>query len=824
MNDHLNDEFLSALADDELSQAERERAEVHLAGCEQCRTRLEGFRAIRRRMAGMDTVPDGPDIRHAVLERLRRDSGGKRRFGSWKARLLVTTPVLAVIIVLSVLQPWSGPLSPASVLAKAYAAIENIKSYRFSMTMSDPVNGVMGRYDVEYQAPDRYHVVSSLDGTDRDYIIIGTDLYYKGEYDRYYTAQGAAGFTSLVSRQATTQWLDLLKDVQDLGEETIGGVVCRHYQGTYDYEKVIRTSQPEGFPPLSEQEVQERLADYQAKIGVRFIDLWIGKDDYLMRKAVLVIQPGPEAQDRTAHTVIYTFSDFNGSITVAAPVDAAGNLLPDWHTTVPDEPAFGQTVTVDVNNHDPSNRVVTYHVTLENISGETIRGISMTVLPIRMPNPGIWTSHKLTAPGIYTSGGWERQPGQTLDFDILFGYDATSEDPAAVAAALESSGLQISYVTPDNEQKTMTVRFQAPPELFTLPTMTLPVHELQPAGEYRINEYGASSAGRGLPATIGGRNYLFLEVQTQNSEVPATPGILVLDITDPASPQRVSWLAAREGTAYLSTDYLDGTVLYVPADGALWTIDVSSPAAPRTLGWYEGISVREMVVNGDYAYVDVGDVRIAVLDVSDPAAPVQTGSVAVKRPSFYGLGMAHGYLLAWSEDAIEVIDVSDPTSPAIVAEHRYNAFPDGWIAHEAGRTLDGDLLYITLRGDDENGVLIVDYSNPLEPVTAGYFPLVNREPRFGGLYVHEGRLYLPAQSTVGISSLSNVPYLILDVSDPADVKELGLMRLPDPWDFFDQWEGGSSSSMAWLGNYLCWFIGNSPNQPVLEVFDISGLP
>jgi anti-sigma factor RsiW len=49
---HLGDR-LSALIDDELDGAERDRAHAHLASCEQCRTEAAELRALKRKLRGL---------------------------------------------------------------------------------------------------------------------------------------------------------------------------------------------------------------------------------------------------------------------------------------------------------------------------------------------------------------------------------------------------------------------------------------------------------------------------------------------------------------------------------------------------------------------------------------------------------------------------------------------------------------------------------------------------------------------------------------------------------------------------------------------------
>ncbi len=64
--------------------------------------------------------------------------------------------------------------------------------------------------------------------------------------------------------------------------------------------------------------------------GSRVIDLWIGKSDYLMRQMKQEIH-GPDPKDETQHLAVeFTFYDFNQPVSIEAPLDANGQLLPGW--------------------------------------------------------------------------------------------------------------------------------------------------------------------------------------------------------------------------------------------------------------------------------------------------------------------------------------------------------------------------------------------------------------------------------------------------------------------------------------------------------------
>ena len=64
--------------------------------------------------------------------------------------------------------------------------------------------------------------------------------------------------------------------------------------------------------------------------GSQVVDMWIGKSDYLIRRMKQDIH-GPDVQDIMQQIAVdLTFFDFNQPITIEAPLDRSGQLLPGW--------------------------------------------------------------------------------------------------------------------------------------------------------------------------------------------------------------------------------------------------------------------------------------------------------------------------------------------------------------------------------------------------------------------------------------------------------------------------------------------------------------
>ena len=91
-----------------------------------------------------------------------------------------------------------------------------------------------------------------------------------------------------------------------------------------------------------------------------------------------------------------------------------------------------------------------------------------------------------------------------------------------------------------------------------------------------------------------------------------------------------------------------------------------------------------VVVTHPYAYLE-SDYVIWILDVSTPSAPVKVG-VYLAPYYIHGIAVSELYLyVAGGEDGLIVVDISDPANPIEVRHHGMIAF---------GLTIHGPYCYI----------------------------------------------------------------------------------------------------------------------------------
>ncbi len=121
------------------------------------------------------------------------------------------------------------------------------------------------------------------------------------------------------------------------------------------------------------------------------------------------------------------------------------------------------------------------------------------------------------------------------------------------------------------------------------------------------------------------------------------------------------------------------------------------------------IAVKDVYVQGEYAYCACDRDGLIILDVSDPTEPVEI--VRFDTPGFAEAVWARdtlAFIADWN-GGLRIIDVSNPTIPAEIGTTRVSE-----------RAMDvavrGDYAYVGSRGE---GLRIVDISDPLLPVDLG---------------------------------------------------------------------------------------------------------
>jgi hypothetical protein len=236
-------------------------------------------------------------------------------------------------------------------------------------------------------------------------------------------------------------------------------------------------------------------------------------------------------------------------------------------------------------------------------------------------------------------------------------------------------------------------------------------------------------------------------VQESYAYASLGPLLVVLDVGDPRQPEPV-------GAVKLPVEWITGITVheglaYVAAlEAGLRMVDVSNPARPVETGAYvppltgginrnytgsgpepavqfydrqgvNAVAVRQ-TAGQVLAHVAALGAGLRLVDVTNPARPVELGALTPAEGGIVDVVLAHGYTyVANPAEGLQIIDASEPAQPRIVGSD-----PRGWGFAIASDPLDRRLLYVaygscsSIVNECPGGVHVIDVSDPDVPQTA----------------------------------------------------------------------------------------------------------
>ena len=191
-------------------------------------------------------------------------------------------------------------------------------------------------------------------------------------------------------------------------------------------------------------------------------------------------------------------------------------------------------------------------------------------------------------------------------------------------------------------------------------------------------------------------------------------------------------------------------------------INVIEPLIER--GTVSGSGLGEangLDVVGNLAYVAArDDDALTIVDVSNPAAPAIVGSVSdgnLNGAENVVVSGNYAYVASFIADALTIVDVSNPAAPAVVG-----SVSDGNLDGARDVTVVGNYAYVAARF--ANRLNVVDVSNPTSPSIVGSIFSANLDGA-SAVKVVGGLAYVA--NFVGDS------LTVIDVSDPVNPTEVG---------------------------------------------------
>jgi hypothetical protein len=343
--------------------------------------------------------------------------------------------------------------------------------------------------------------------------------------------------------------------------------------------------------------------------------------------------------------------------------------------------------------------------------------------------------------GTYTAAGL------TLSRDQI--YRSTG---AGNNTAISLSGSAQVYVTAAAEDLVAGI-FTG--QTFTSPTLagtiavTGAVNQTQPLPAL-LGTVAQGGASRGV-AVLGNYAYATNQATVQTFEI--------FDITVPTAPVKLGGLDMPAQA--LCSPVVAGQIAYVGINSvtvAIQIVDVSNPKAPVLLRGLNntGTTANVLALSGNYLYSGQGGGAgntLRIWDVSDPANPVArgvlalTGTVTLQAIVLQGkYAFVSGTQSVAGTAGLHIVDISDPTTPVLVAT--YNA-----VASVRGILAAGKYLYIT-ESVAASGLEVIDISDPTAPVQVAVFTTTGLGSSVTNPILAGNYLFFPNTSANGIQTIN----------------------------------------------------------------------
>ncbi|HEY4486691.1 MAG TPA: hypothetical protein VJB70_03085, partial [Candidatus Paceibacterota bacterium] len=291
-----------------------------------------------------------------------------------------------------------------------------------------------------------------------------------------------------------------------------------------------------------------------------------------------------------------------------------------------------------------------------------------------------------------------------------------------------------------------------------------------------------------------------------------TPGALAVVGVIGDTETATSATTTATGLDSAANVFVSGRYAYLASinDDALSIIDISDPANPREVGVISDNAEShttnntatgldgafDVFVSGRYAYVTgQTDDALSIIDVSDPTSPLQVGVIGDSEigvsatTTATGLDGARGifvsgryaYVTAQTDGSLSIIDVSDPANPrevGVISDNAESTTVNNTatgLGFANGIFVSGRYAYVTAQIDD--AFSIIDVSDPANPREVGVI-----SDNEGSTTVNNTATGLDSANGIFVSGryayvtgFNDDAFSIIDVSDPANPREVGVI-------------------------------------------------
>ncbi len=281
-------------------------------------------------------------------------------------------------------------------------------------------------------------------------------------------------------------------------------------------------------------------------------------------------------------------------------------------------------------------------------------------------------------------------------------------------------------------------------------------------------------------------------------------GVQIMDITNPMQPVSVSAVfdnfegfGALNAANYIEVFEKEGRIYAIVtawADGGVQIMDITNPAQPApvsavfdesegfsALEWADDVKVFEKEGRMYAIVVAWADNGVQIMDITNPAQPTHVSAVFDESGGFSALDGAnyievfekgeriYAIVTGRDDNGVQIMDITNPMQPVPVSAvfDELGGFSALDTANDVEVFEKGGRMYAIVTGRDDSGVQIMDITNPAQPVPVS--AVFDESGGFSALdaandvevFEKEGRLYaiVVAWDDDGVQ--------IMDITNPA---------------------------------------------------------
>ena len=192
-----------------------------------------------------------------------------------------------------------------------------------------------------------------------------------------------------------------------------------------------------------------------------------------------------------------------------------------------------------------------------------------------------------------------------------------------------------------------------------------------------------------------------LQVEGSYVYIATDAGLTILDVSD---SRKISLAAQCGDSRVRSVDVCDGIAYLAEPDHGVEVIDVTNPASPQKITTVAGTEgACDVHIHNEYLYVARHVAGIAILNISDKKSPKLIGSFSYDDGGEAKGVWGDGKYVFIAGNRIKMLDVSDLTSPNEIGEYSQRGGHD--------LCVNGKFIYVA---SGRKGLLILQFNENQE--------------------------------------------------------------------------------------------------------------